>query len=164
LDAGCRVTGEKYPGTRSSEDLTWWRERSPQAVKDDMSLYGQHAAAGVERYVIAAYGPLMDPTARNHSLPNLCQWWLDAGCRVTGEKYPGTRSSEDLTWWRERSPQAVKDDMSLYGQRAAAGVERYVIAAYGPSAQAEKTAAVPDGGSGPTYRPTYRPTYMQSHW
>ena len=105
-----------------------------------------------------------DPTARNHSLPNLCQWWLDAGCRVTGEKYPGTRSSEDLTWWRERSPQAVKDDMSLYGQRAAAGVERYVIAAYGPSAQAEKTAAVPDGGSGPTYRPTYRPTYMQSHW
>ena len=74
----------------------------------------------------------MDPTARNHSLPNLCQWWLDAGCRVTGEQYPGTRSSEYLTWWRERSSQAVKDDMFLYGQRAAAGVERYVIAAYGP--------------------------------
>ena len=129
-----------WGATKSFMDVT--PDNFQNAVALDPIIFEKKEGSQAEEIpkVTRGYSEMSTMSASTgHSLPDLCQWWLNAGCRVTGESYPGTRTLESMRWWHDRSPQKVKHDMCLYGQHAAAGVEKYVILAYGPPVPAVST-------------------------
>ena len=97
------------------------------AVQADMALYAQHANDGDEGYITMAWGAaeVMGP----HSLSDLRKWWIDAGCRETGTRYP--QEGANIKWWNTQTVGAVQADMALYAQHANNGIARYVVEAWG---------------------------------